>query len=67
MFNPLNLFSKLIKSGNQKELNRIQKIVENINALEKEIETLKDDEFPKKSNELIEELNKGKKRNEFVP
>ncbi len=67
MFNPLNLFSKLIKSGNQKELNRIQKIVENINALEKEIETLKDDEFPKKSNELIEELNKGKKLNDILP
>ena len=28
MFNRLKLFSKLIKSGNQKELNRIQKIVQ---------------------------------------
>ena len=38
MFNPLNLFSKLIKTGNQKELNRIQKIVKEINDLEKEFE-----------------------------
>ena len=67
MFNPLNLFSKLIKSGNQKELNRIQKIVQNINALEKEIESLKDNEFPKKTNELIEELNEGKKLNDIMP
>ena len=48
MFNPLNLFSKLIKSGNEKELNRIQKITHNISALEKEIEKLEDSEFPKK-------------------
>jgi len=40
MFNPLNLFSKLIKSGNQNELNRIQKIIKEINLLEKDIEKL---------------------------
>ena len=60
MFNPLNLFSKLIKSGNQNELNRIQKIIKEINLLEKDIEKLEDSEFPKKTNELIEELKKGK-------
>ena len=35
MFNPLNIFSKLIKSGNEKELVRIQKIVKKVNILEK--------------------------------
>ena len=35
MFNPLNLFSKLIKSGNQNELNRIQKIIKEINKNKK--------------------------------
>ena len=30
MFNPLNLISKIIKGSNQKELDRIQKIVKNI-------------------------------------
>ena len=35
MFNPLNLLSKIIKSGNQKELDRIGKIVNRINSLEK--------------------------------
>ena len=34
MFNPLNLISKFIKSSNQKELDRIGKIVEKINSLE---------------------------------
>ena len=67
MFNPLNLFSKLIKSGNQNELNRIQKIIKEINLLEKDIEKLEDSEFPKKTNELIEELKKGKKLNDILP
>ena len=52
MFNPLNLISKFIKSGNQKELDRITKIVENINILEKDIEKLEDKEFPIKTIEL---------------
>ena len=34
MFNPLNLIKKFIKSSNQKELERIKKIVNKINALE---------------------------------
>ena len=67
MFNPLNLFSKLIKSGNQNELNRIQKIIKQINFLEKDIEKLEDSEFPKKTNELMEELKKGKKLNDILP
>ena len=67
MFNPLNLFSKLIKSGNQNELNRIQKIIKEINLLEKDIEKLEDSEFPKKTNELMEELKKGKKLNDILP
>ena len=47
MFNPLNLFSKIIKTGNQKELDRIQKIVDQINSLEKNLENLDNTEFPK--------------------
>ena len=46
MFNPLNIISKLIKGSNQKELDRISKIVKKINLLEKDIEKLNDDDFP---------------------
>ena len=67
MFNPLNLISKIIKSGNQKELDRIQKIVKNINLLEKDVEKLDDTEFPKKTNEFIEQIKNGKKLNEILP
>ena len=42
MLNPLNLISKFIKSNNQKELDRIAKIVTKINSLENEVKILKD-------------------------
>ena len=61
MFNPLNLLSKIIKSGNQKELDRIQKIVSQINDLEKKFENLDDSDFPKKTSELISKLENGQK------
>ncbi len=67
MFNPINLLSKIIKSSNQKELDRIQKIVKNINLLEKDVEKLDDTEFPKKTNEFIEQIKNGKKLNEILP
>ena len=34
MLNPLNFLSKFIKSSNQKELDRIAKIVEKVNSYE---------------------------------
>ena len=61
MFNPLNIISKIIKGSNQKELDRIQKIVKNINFLEKYIEKLNEKEFPKKTNEFVEQIKKGRK------
>ena len=48
MFNPINFISKFIKSGNQKELDRIGKIVNKINLLEETFKVLKDEDFPKK-------------------
>ena len=67
MFNPLNLFSKIIKTGNQKELDRIQKIVDQINKLEKNLEKLDNTEFPKKTLELIQKLENGQTTNEILP
>ena len=67
MFNPLNLISKIIKGNNQKELDRIQKIVKNINLLEKDVEKLDGVEFPKKTNEFIEQIKNGKKLIEILP
>jgi len=67
MLNPLNLISRFIKSSNQKELDKIQKIVEKINALENEISKLEDLDFPKKTEEFIEKIQNGVTLNQVLP
>jgi len=67
MLNPLNLLSKFIKSSNQKELDRISRIVEKVNSYEVIIKEIADEEFPKKTIKLKEEINKGKNINDLLP
>jgi len=67
MLNPLNFFSKLIKSSNQKELERIAKIVEKVNSFENIIQDIPDKDFPKKTLELKKRLNEGKDINDLLP
>src|SRR6056300_1328196 len=67
MFNPLNFLSKFIKSNNEKELDRIKKIVTNINSLEYKIKLLSDDDFPKKTLELKQKIKSGKNVNDLLP
>ena len=67
MLNPLNFLSKFIKSSNQKELDRIAKIVEKVNSFESIINKIADEEFPKKTIELKERLNKGENINDILP
>ncbi len=52
MLNPLKFISKIFRSTNQKELDRIGKIVEKVNKLEEQMVNLKDDEFPGKTHEF---------------
>ena len=67
MFNPLKLISKFIKSSNQKELDRIEKIVEKINLIEDEFKDLNDEDFPKKTLNFKEQIKQGKALNELLP
>ena len=67
MFNPLNLITKFIKSSNQKELDRISKIVKTINSLEDEFKKLDDLDFPKKTQEYKEQIKQGKTLDELLP
>ena len=67
MFNPLNLITKFIKSNNQKELDRIGKIVEKINLHEKDFENLNDTDFPKKTNEFKNQIKNGKSLDKLLP
>ena len=67
MFNPLNLITKFIKSSNQKELDRIGKIVKTINSLEDEFKKLDDLDFPKKTLEYKDQIKQGKTLDELLP
>ena len=67
MLNPLNFISKFIKSGNKKELDRIGKIVDQINLLEENIKKLNDADFPEKTIELKEKIQKGNSLNKVLP
>ena len=67
MLNPLNFISKFIKSGNKKELDRIGKIVDEINLLEENIKKLSDQEFPGKTIKLKEEIQKGASLDKILP
>tara|TARA_Y100000992_G_scaffold300190_1_gene268335 strand:+ start:1357 stop:3903 length:2547 start_codon:yes stop_codon:yes gene_type:complete len=67
MFNPLNFISKFIKSGNQKELDRISKIVKKINLLETNFESLNEENFPEKTKEFKERIKNGQSLNQILP
>ena len=67
MLNPLNFLSKILKTGNQKELNKIDKIVNEISTLEKDISNLNDEEFPKKTIELKDKIKQGIGLDKILP
>ena len=67
MLNPLNFISKFIKSGNQKELDRINKIVKKVNLLEESTKKLKNEEFLNKTIELKDRVKGGKPLDEVLP
>ena len=67
MLNPINFLSKFIKSGNQRELDKISKIVKEVNLHEEKIKKLKDKEFPEKTLELKEKIKKGISLDEILP
>ena len=67
MLNPLNFLSKILKTGNQKELNKIDKIVKEIITLEKDISSLNDEEFPKKTIELKDKIKQGIGLDKILP
>ena len=67
MLNPLSFISKFIKSSNQKELDRLSKIVTKINNLEEKFINLENSDFPKKTTELKEKIKKGKTLDEILP
>jgi preprotein translocase subunit SecA len=67
MINPLSFISKFIKSSNQKELDRISKIVSKIKSLEEGTKILKDTDFPQKTLEFKKSIKNGMTLDELLP
>ena len=67
MLNPIKFILKFIKSGNQKELDNLNKIVEKVNAFEDTMSALKDEEFPNKTIDLKKRIREGIKIDELLP
>ncbi len=67
MFNPINFISKFIKSSNQKELDRLIKIVSKVNKHESRLEKLKNEDFPIKTKEFKDRLIKGESLDKILP
>ena len=67
----MNLFSKVLnkifKTGNQKELDRVKPLVDEINNQEKNYKDLKDEEFKEKTHLLKKNLEEGRKLNSIIP
>ena len=67
MLNPLSFISKFFKSSNQRELDKISKIVVKINNLEESTQSLQDTDFPKKTFEFKEKIKAGTSPDEILP
>ncbi len=67
MLNPLKFISKFIKSSNQRELDRIYKIVQKVNSLEEISKKLTDSDFPKKTSEFKKRIKEGEKIDQILP
>lgn len=61
------VIKKVFGSKNDRELKRIQPIVEKINALEPEVKSLTDDQLKAKTGEFKERLGKGETLDDILP
>jgi preprotein translocase subunit SecA len=66
-FKMLKLIEKIIGSYSERELKRIYPLVDEIEDLESEMETLTDAQLKNKTNELKERLNRGETLDDILP
>ncbi len=60
-------FVQKLLDDNEKEVKKLSKVVEQINALEPQFEKLSDEDFPKKTQEFRERLKKNESLNDILP
>ena len=67
MLNPFSFLSKIIKSSDQKEIDRIKREVYKINSLEENISNLSADQFPSETKRLVEKVKQGLPLQKIIP
>ncbi len=67
MFNPLKYLSKFIKSGNDKELEKIERLIVQVNKLENKFINFTDEEFPQFTDQLISKLKDDDNLSKILP
>ena len=67
MFNPLKFITRIIKSSNERELERIAPLIDKTNKMEDEIKKLSKEECIIKTNELIEKVKNGTEISKIIP
>ena len=65
--NFMSFLSKIFGNQNEKEIKKLSKIVDEIEALELEIQALKDDELRAKTDEFKERFQKGETLDDLLP
>ncbi|MFA5778265.1 MAG: preprotein translocase subunit SecA [Candidatus Paceibacterota bacterium] len=63
----MSLFSKIFGDESSKFIGNVGKIVDKINSFEESISKLADEDFPKKTQEFKDRLNKGETLDEILP
>ena len=61
------VFSKVFGSPNSRYIKKLQKITDNVNSFEAEVKSLKDAEFPIKTEELKQRIAKGESLESIMP
>nr|WP_156204744.1 preprotein translocase subunit SecA [Candidatus Syntrophocurvum alkaliphilum] len=60
-------FLQNLLDDNEKQVNRLRKRVDEINALESKFESLKDEDFPKKTEEFRQRIDEGENLDDILP
>ncbi len=63
----MTIFNKLFGQTNEKELDKINSLVERINQLEPQFESFSDEEIKKKTEEFKKEIKEGKSLDDILP
>ena len=63
----MSFLSKILGNQNEREIKKLYKIVDDIEALEPEIQALKDEELKAKTNEFKNRISKGETLDDLLP